>query len=157
MTIQVQGGLPGTVYLMSDSGWRQQTFENDLPKFFFLQMLTWGRSISLIELAWDTCVILHVLPHHTTHLLQPLDVGWVLQNCMVSKLQTLAARVDRQTFPSLLRKIWDWILLPKHLIGGFKGTRFHPMSWEAIQKSAPFSPLLFLLFKNFITTRISCI
>jgi hypothetical protein len=42
---------------------------------------------------------------------------------------TLAANVDRQTFPS---QIWDKVLLPEHLVRGFRGTGIHPMSGEAI-------------------------
>ena len=99
-------------------------------------------SLTLIEMAREKNVILYVFPPHTTHLLQPLDVGvfgpfktaWK-QVLKEYKLQTLAAKVDRQTFPSLFQKIWDRVLLPEYLVGGFRGTGIHPMSRGAIPNS----------------------
>ena len=166
MTNHIQGGPQGTVYSMSDSGWMETANFREWFTKVFLQATADMRktgpvvlffdghkshdSIALIELARDNNVILYILPPHTTHLLQPLDVGvfgpfkhaWS-QVLKQYKLETLAAKVDRQTFPSLLQKIWDQVLLPEHLIGGFRGTGLHPLSREAIpdaklKVSAPF-------------------
>ena len=56
------------------------------------------------------------------------------------KLETIASRVDRLIFPSLIAKIWDKIFLPEHLIGGFRGAGIHPLSRKAIldSKLTPF-------------------
>ena len=85
---------------------------------------------------------IYVFPPHTTHILQPLDVGvfkplksvWS-QVLKTYTLETMAARVDRLIFPSLLAKMWPNVLLPEHLIGGFKGTGVHPLSRDAIPNS----------------------
>ena len=84
-------------------------------------------------------VTIFSFPPHTTHLIQPLDVGvfgplkqvWsrVLKEY---KFETMGARVDKEVFPSLVAKMWPQVLLPEHLIGGFRAAGLHPLSREAI-------------------------
>ena len=38
------------------------------------------------------------------------------------KLESMAAKVDRMIFPILFKRMLDRVLLPEHLIGGFRGT-----------------------------------
>ncbi len=158
MTNHTQGGPPGTRYSMSDSGWMETAnfrewftkvflpatadMRKTGPAILFFDGHKSHDSLTLIEMARDNNIILYVFPPHTTHLLQPLDVGvfgpfktaWS-QVLKGYKLETLAAKVDRQTFPSLITKIWDKVLLPEHLVGGFRGTGIHPLSQEAIPDS----------------------
>lgn len=83
---QREGAFPNTLFVLSDSGW--VTSELFLEWFiFFLQNIPPARpvllqdghgahvSIELIELARANDVHLLCLPTHTSHLLQPLDVG----------------------------------------------------------------------------------
>ena len=159
MTNHTQGGPSGTRYSMSDSGWMETANFHEWfvkvflpatadmrktgPAILFFDGHQSHDSITLIEQARENNVILYVFPPHTTHLLQPLDVGvfgpfktaWA-QVLKKYKLETLAAKVDRQTFPSLISKIWDKVLLPEHLIGGFRKSGIHPLSREAIPDSA---------------------
>ena len=108
-------------------------------------------SIRLVELARSNNVHLVCLPPHTTHLLQPLDVGvfgpmkaaWrtILKQ---HQLQSCAATVTKQEFPILLAKLWDQSFLPQHLKSGFRRTGLCPLSRAAIPssrltKALPFS------------------
>ena len=127
MSNHTHGGPPGTRYSMSDSGWMEMAnfrewfvkvfvpATTDLvktgPVILFFDGHKSHESLGLIELAKEYSVSLYVFPPHTTHLLQPLDVGvfgplksaWtkVLKEY---KLETLASRVDRQVFPSLITR-----------------------------------------------------
>ena len=84
-------------------------------------------SIRLVELARSSNVHLFCLPPHTTHLLQPLDVGVFgpVKNAWRSVLKenqiaTCAATVTKQEFPHLLVKLWDRSFLPQHFTSGFR-------------------------------------
>ena len=44
----------------------------------------------------------------------------------------MAARVDKAAFPTLVAKMWDRVLKPEHLIGGFRAAGLHPLSQAAI-------------------------
>ena len=67
--------------------------------------------------------------------MQPLDVGVIgplkqvwSQILKDFKLETLAAKVDKRVFPSLVAKMQPRVLLPEHLIGGFRGAGLYPLS-----------------------------
>ena len=158
MSNHTRGGPPGTRYSMSDSGWMETAnFHEWFVKLFLpavSDMLKTGpvllfldghkshEAIDLLEIAKSKGVIMYMLPPHTTHILQPLDVGvfgplkqqWT-QTLKHYKLETLAAKVDRLVFPSLITRMWDKVLLPEHLIGGFRLCGLHPLSREAIPDS----------------------
>ena len=158
MANHTQGGPPGTFYSMSCSGWMETanfhewfvkmflTSVSDIvktgPVVLFLDGHKSHITLQLIEMAKEHNVIIYVFPPHTTHILQPLDVGvfkplksvWS-QVLKTYTLETMAARVDRLIFPSLLAKMWPNVLLPEHLIGGFRGTGVHPLSRDAISNS----------------------
>ncbi|KAJ8024408.1 Jerky protein-like-like [Holothuria leucospilota] len=86
----MKGALPGSSYAMTDSGWSNSEVFFDYLKNHFLKyvrpsgtqkviLLYDGHashmSIPLIEYARENGVVLFVLPAHTSHILQPLDVG----------------------------------------------------------------------------------
>lgn len=158
MSKHTTGGPPGTYYSMSDSGWMETAnFKEWFLKLFLPAVSDMAKtgpvilffdghkshdSLGLIELARQHNITLFVFPPHTTHLLQPMDVGvfkpfkaaWahVLKEY---KLETMASRVDRLVFPSLIAKMWDKVFLPEHIIGGFRGAGIHPLSRKAIPVS----------------------
>lgn len=82
------GGVPGTTYKCSDSGWISEDLFTDWFKNVFLEktkdierplLLVMDNhpahiNIDVIELAIKNQVILLCLPPHCTHALQPLDV-----------------------------------------------------------------------------------
>ena len=84
------GALPGSDHTMSDSGWSNSIiFQDYLSKHFAKHVplredeytlvmydgATSHINVALVEWAREHKVILFVLPAHTSHLLQPLDVG----------------------------------------------------------------------------------
>ena len=105
------------------------------PVVLFLDGHQSHTTLGLVEEAQDKGIVLYTFPPHTTHLLQPLDVGvfgplkhvWS-QILKEFKLETLAAKVDKRAFSSLVAKMWPRVLLPEHLIGGFRGAGLHPLS-----------------------------
>ena len=80
----VSGGLPGTKYTRSKNGWSTSETFLDFFVSHFLEHVTPALlmydghathiTASVIEKAREAGVILFVLPPHTSHLLQPLDV-----------------------------------------------------------------------------------
>ena len=163
----MQGGPAGCMYSVSDSGWMEasiflQWFEkmflpsvrhltSTAPVISFFDGHHSHMSIRLVELARSNNVHLVCLPPHTTHLLQPLDVGvfgpmkaaWrtILKQ---HQLQGCAATVTKQEFHILLAKLWDQSFLPQHLKSGFRRTGLCPLSRAAIPssrltKALPFS------------------
>jgi hypothetical protein len=117
-----EGGPAGARYGMSKSGWMEG--DNILDWFgsafvpAVVHLLTSGPvvlfvdghhshlSLSLVKMAYGKGVHIFCLPPHTTHILQPLDVGvygplkqtWkrILKGY---KLATLAANVSKENFP----------------------------------------------------------
>ena len=93
----------------------------------------------LVETAQEQGIILYSFPRHTTHLLQPLDVGlygplkqlWS-QVLKGFKLVTMGAKVDKEVFPKLIAQMWPRVLPPEYLTGGFRAAGLHPLSCEAI-------------------------
>ena len=81
------GAVPGTVFMTSDNGWITQEIYLEWFKFFIRSISpAWpvlliedghGSHITLdvIELASTNDVHLLCLPAHTSHILQPLDIG----------------------------------------------------------------------------------
>ena len=82
-----EGAVPGTLFKSSESGWVNSELYIEWFNFFLKQippvrpvlLLQDGHashiSIELIELAKENDIHLLCLPSHTTHILQPLDVG----------------------------------------------------------------------------------
>ena len=163
----MQGGPAGSMYSVSDSGWMEsanfiQWFEKmflaavkhlteTAPVILFFDGHHSHLSIKLIELARNNNVHLVCFPPHTTHLIQPLDVGvfgpmksaWkgILKE---HQIETCATAVTKQEFPSLISKLWDRSFCPDHLVSGFRKTGIYPLSREAISssklmKALPFS------------------
>ena len=163
----MQNGPAGCMYSVSDSGWMEsanflQWFEklflpsvqhltSTAPVILYFDGHHSHMSIRLVELAHSNNVDLFCPPPHTTHLLQPLDVGVFgpLKNAwrIVLKehqIATCASTVTKQEFPYLLAKLWDRLFLPQHFTSGFRRTGLCPLSRDAIPtsrltKALPFS------------------
>ena len=163
----MQGGPAGCMYSVSDSGWMEsanffQWFQKmflpairhltaTAPVVLFFDGHHSHLSIRLIELARSNNVHLVCFPPHSTHLIQPLDVG-VFGPMKSSwrtilkwhQIETCATIVTKHEFPSLISRLWDKSFRPDHLINGFNKTGVCPLSRKAITsdqlvKSLPFS------------------
>ena len=160
------GGPAGSMYSVSDSGWMEAAnFKQWFEKLFLLAvkhltakapvvLIFDGHhshiSLELIELAKKNSIHLLCLPPHSTHLLQPLDVGvfgpvkstWkkVLKEYQI---ETCAGTVTKEDFPGLIARLWEQSFKPAHLQGGFRKTGLCPFNRDAIPaskltKSLPF-------------------
>ena len=161
------GGPAGSLYSVSDSGWMEgANFKQWVEKMFLpaVKHLTSKNpvllifdghhshiSFELIELARKNNIHLLCLPPHTTHLLQPLDVGvfgplkqaWkkILKE---HQIETCAGTVTKEDFPGLISRLWERSFKAAHIKSGFRKTGLHPLSRDAIPvdrltKSLPFS------------------
>ena len=84
---QVHGSVPGILFVCSSNGWIDHVlyekcfdfFVENLPPVWPVMLIEDGHashiSISVIEKARQSSIYILCLPAHTTHLLQPLDVG----------------------------------------------------------------------------------
>ena len=163
-TTWTKGGPSGTYFNVSESGWMERphflewfkklflpaassTLETG-PVILFMDGHASHINLELIRLARDRGVILFCLPSHTTHALQPLDVGvygplksrWgkILKEY---KMETCAAVVDKTEFPGLLERLWEESFEAKHVKAGFRKAGLCPLTTEAITKSS-FAPSL---------------
>ena len=92
-------------------------------------------SIELIELAQSSGVHLLCLPSHTTHILQPLDVGvfksfksYFSKSCS-KYLATHPGRViTSDKLASLVADVWPLSLTPLNIMSGFKKTGIYPIN-----------------------------
>ena len=89
-------------------------------------------SIELIELAQSSDVHLLCLPSHTTHVLQPLDVGAFKGNWSKACSKYLAANPGRvitsDKLASLIADAWPLSLTTLNIMSGFKKTGIYPIN-----------------------------
>ena len=97
-------------------------------------------SIDLIELAKSNNVHILCLPAHTTHVLQPLDVGVFSSfkhhiGLSLNKLmRSSPGRVPTtEDIPSILTEAWPKALTPLNLMSDFRKTGIHPLNQGCIQ------------------------
>ena len=81
------GAVPGTIFVTSDNGWITQEIYFEWFKFFIksippprpVLLIKDGHgshiTLDVIELARKNDIHLLCLPSHTSHILQPLDIG----------------------------------------------------------------------------------
>ena len=160
-------GPEGACYSVSDSGWMEPAnfeswFKKSLlphvagileegPILLFLDGHHSHLSISFIELAKSKNVHPFCLPSHTSHFLQPLDVGVYgpLKKIWKSilkeyKISSRATNITKQDFPSLLKSLWDRGFQECHLKAGFRECGLYPVNPHAVPgyKTAPSLPFI---------------
>src|SRR5437762_2632121 len=80
----------------------------------------------------DNNILLMILPPHSSHLTQPLDVGvfGVLKKVMASKLEPLlrtgVSRIQKVEWTGAFVKAYEEAFRAQNIIGGFHGTGIHP-------------------------------
>ena len=153
------GGPVGTFYGVNESRWMDSInflswFHNQfmsavcpLTESGPVLLIFDGRyshvSLELFKLLRDNDIHLLCLPHNTTHILQPLDVGlfgvlkkhWhkVLKEY---QLQTKGGKTCKETFPKLLTSIWV-AFTPEVVRSGFRGTGIVPLSRDHVFSKLP--------------------
>ena len=92
-------------------------------------------SLELIELAQEHDVHLLCLPSHTSHLLQPLDVGVfkALKSAFNKAYKKYMAKnpgcvVRSENLASLLSHAWSQSVTPVNIMSGFRKCGIHPLN-----------------------------
>jgi hypothetical protein len=107
-------------------------------------------SLSLIKWAQENNIILFVLPPHTSHILQPMDVGCfgpfeTLYQQEVHKFmrQSVGRSVTRYDICSLVCKVYEKSLSPDNLRSSFKKTGIRPLNPLVIDTSNTIPSLVY--------------
>ena len=136
--------LPGTLFECSDNDWLDQKLYCKWFKYF-LTSIPPARpvedvhslhvSLDVIKMARDNNVHLLCLPAHTTHLLQPLDVGVfksLKSNFSRACLRYLSTHpgqvITTDILASLLCQAWPQSITPVNAMSGFRKCGIYPLN-----------------------------
>ena len=141
------GCVPNTLFANSENGWINSELYLEWFKFFLSNIPstrpviliqdghTSHVSIPLIELAQKSNVHLLCLPSHTTHILQPLDVGVFKSfksNFSKACHKFLMGRpgqvITTAAIASLIHDAWYISFTPLNILSGFKKCGIHPLN-----------------------------
>jgi hypothetical protein len=147
----MEGASPGAQGIVTSSGWSNgEVFQNYLETHFInyavgkrpLLLLYDGHrshiSPSIIDWAMENDIILYVLPPHTSHILQPMDVGCFgpfskLYSYECSKFQRETGKtVDRYSVSMIACKAYATALSAKNLQAAFKKAGIYPFCPESV-------------------------
>jgi hypothetical protein len=154
----MKGGPENAVYSTSPSGWMEKDQFSQWLEYVFvpetkkivgnnhiLLLDGHGSHVTLksIEICIQNNVVLVCLPAHSSHILQPLDVGvychvkrtWknILDEYYSANGQK---NLDKENFAPLLKKLFDSnkCFTRAHAISGFQNTGFFPLNMNNINK-----------------------
>ncbi|CAF3932505.1 unnamed protein product [Rotaria magnacalcarata] len=154
-TLWCAGGVPGTTYKCSESGWISEEIFTDWFKNLFLEqtknierplLLVMDNhpahiNIDVIELAIKNQVILLCLPPHCTHALQPLDVvtlssAKTVWKKIVSKYfcKTNQKTIRKIDMPSLFKRLMDEAFTKRQCVSGFARCGLWPFDGEVMKE-----------------------
>ena len=142
-----EGAVPHTLFKCSETGWINKDLYLEWFQFF-LQNISLTRpvlllqdghsfhiSIELIELARQNDVHLLCFPVHTTHILQPLDVGVfksfkanVSKACHKYIISHPGRVITSDVIAALVAEAWLMSLTPVNIMGGFKKCGIYPIN-----------------------------
>ncbi len=141
------GALAGTTFRCSDSGWVNSELFMDWLKLF-TEMIPPARpvllildghashiSVQVIEYARKNQINMLCLPAHTTHLLQPLDVGvfkslkaFYSKACKKYITDHPGRVITTDAIASLLAEAWPRSITPVNIMSGFKKCGTYPLN-----------------------------
>ena len=148
------GASPGVSAAMSDSGWsnsvifREDYLTKHLIKFLpdrqkhpVLLILDGHKShvsVGLAEWAKSENIILFVLPAHTSHILQPLDVSCygplqrIYDNICHKYTRESASTITRYNICDLACRAYGKAMCPANLQAAFRKTGIYPLQTDVI-------------------------
>lgn len=151
----MNGATPGAAGTVSDSGWSNtKVFKKYLSEHFlnfipgrkdeYVLLLLDGHkshvAVDIIEWAQERKVILHILPAHTSHILQPLDVGCygplqrIYDNECHKSMRANHSVITRYNVCELGCKAYQKALSPENLQSAFRKTGIFPLTIDIINK-----------------------
>ncbi|XP_052227458.1 uncharacterized protein LOC127842149 [Dreissena polymorpha] len=151
----MKGTSPGARGVMSDSGWSHGDVFLEYLKTHFLEhvpalgpqqsvLVIYDGHAShvnqeLIDWASKNRVVLFVLPPHTSHVLQPLDVGifgpfksYYYSECASFMNAHMGQKITRFDMAKLACKAYLKAMTPLNIQSAFRKTGIHPLSSNAI-------------------------
>lgn len=150
----IDGGSPGTDHTVTESGWSNaDVFEEYMKDHFskyihvkegeHILVLYDGHAshvtLSLIDWAKERNIILFLLPPHTSHILQPLDVGCFgpLQKIYNKECSSYLRKnpgqvVCRLNICKISAKAYSLALSPENLRSSFRRAGIYPYNPEAV-------------------------
>ncbi|XP_062567747.1 uncharacterized protein LOC134229990 [Saccostrea cucullata] len=156
----LKGSVPGAEGIMTETGWSNtQVFEKYLTEFFakhtgisdsrnqrsVLVLYDWHKShvsLTLTDWAKRHNVILFVLPPHTSHLTQHLDVAifgllksMYNKECQMFLQRNPGTSITKHLVAELTAKPYLRALSPENLTSAFKKTGIYPFNNKVISNS----------------------
>ena len=142
-----KGPFPGTSFHCSGNGWVTQELYYKWFQFFLanippvqpVALIKDGHSshifVEVIELAKSNDVHLLYLPPHTTHILQPLDVGvfkslksFYSKECRKYVNDRPGTVITTGIISMLIEKAWPKSVTPLNIMAGFWKTGAYPLN-----------------------------
>ncbi|CAC5397519.1 unnamed protein product [Mytilus coruscus] len=152
----LEGATPGADGSVSETGWSnseifQSYLENHFIKYItgmqdkHILLLYDGHRThitpDIIDWAVEKKIILYVLPPHTSHVLQPMDVGCFgpfarIYSSECHKFQrTHSAVINKYNLCSIACKSYNSALSPSNLQSAFRKSGIYPLDRDAIDQS----------------------
>ena len=146
-----KGAVPGTLFSKTESGWMSKEVYLEWFKFFLenipparpVVLIQDGHashvSVELIELARANDIHLLCLPAHTSHILQPLDVG-VFKSfkanfskaCAMYIAKNPGRVITTDLIASLIGSAWPSSHTPVNIMSGYRKSGVYPLNPGAI-------------------------
>ena len=151
----INGAMPGAAGTVSETGWSNtKVFKQYLSNHFLnfipgrnddpvLLLLDGHKShvaVDIIEWAQERSIILHILPAHTSHILQPLDVGCygplqrIYDNECHKTMRQNHSIITRYNVCELGCKAYQRALSPENLQSAFRKTGIYPLTMTVINR-----------------------
>lgn len=152
----MKNAAPGAEGEMSETGWsNSQVFQNYLTKFFIKHIRSSEQptlvlydghkshvNLILTEWAKRHNIILFVLPPHTSHLTQPLDVGvfgpmkgMYNKECQLYMQKNPGIHITKYQIAELTARPYMRAMSPENLTSAFRKTGIHPINKDMIADS----------------------
>ena len=157
----LEGCVPGTYFGKSLSGWMTtELFYGWMVNHFALQippqrpvvLLVDGHSthidIETSSFCQENGILLYCLPPHSSHITQPLDVGFYgpfkqswKKAVAEFNIQNFGKSVTKETFAAVFRRAYDDTVKVGTIVNAFRNSGIFPVNFEATRstKFTPFS------------------
>lgn len=137
----IRDEIPGSRYGVSDKGWIDQELNavSQRPLLLLLDGHSSHFEPKTIQFAKDNDVVIFVLPPHTTHECQPLDVSFFgalkrhwQQSCHQFYQANHGVVISKLNFCKVFKPAWLKAICPTNICNGFKKSGVFPFNRNAI-------------------------
>ena len=141
--------VPGTMFSVSDNGWiTQEVFIASIPPARPVLLIEDGHSshitLDTIKLARANNIHLLCLPSHSSHILQPLDIG--VFKSFKSEYSKACRRyltanpgrvITSEVIASLIGETWARSITPVNILSGFEKSGIFPLNPSEVCEHHP--------------------